>query len=49
MLTMNKLYPSLYNILDMFGGHCSPDNGTLFGVQSKNMDLQNEVFRETIE
>lgn len=46
---MNKLYPSFYKILDMFGGHCSPDNGTLFCVQSKNMDLQIEVFRQTIE
>lgn len=33
----------------MFGGHRSPDNGTLFGVQSKNMDLQSEVFRQNIE
>jgi len=33
----------------MFGGHRSPDNGTLFGVQPKNMDVQSEVFRQIIE
>jgi len=46
---INYTRRTILYVLDMFGGHCSPNNGTFFGVQSENMDLQSEVFRQTIE